>query len=238
MLLRSHSHFHIQSRSRRRRVRVHDGVGAGSENHASVGVPARSARPGPAMAAAVVGGMVASGVIKVVIRQIGSAIVGKVKLHKNLTKDLQKMKMTLGGGRAQRRREVVHHGQLGAPLGGMRKKINMPDKMKKMQERRQKITQDHQNYSVPPEIRTNDQQVLDIWENAGNVEEAEIIGRTGDKLEILARLSGSTTEGTTFVPIWGFGGIGKTTLARSVYNHPEGASATNHFAEVCDIWLY
>uniref|UniRef100_M8BMK8 Uncharacterized protein n=1 Tax=Aegilops tauschii TaxID=37682 RepID=M8BMK8_AEGTA len=69
------------------------------------------------MAAAVVGGMVASGVIKVVIRQIGSAIVGKVKLHKNLTKDLQKMKMTLGGGRAQRRREVVHHGQLGAPVG-------------------------------------------------------------------------------------------------------------------------
>ena len=47
------------------------------------------------MAAAVVGGMVASGVIKVVIKQLGSAIVGKIKLHKNLKKDLQKMKMTL-----------------------------------------------------------------------------------------------------------------------------------------------
>ncbi|VAI69494.1 unnamed protein product [Triticum turgidum subsp. durum] len=48
-----------------------------------------------AAAAAVVGGMVASGVIKVVIKQIGSAIGGKIKLHKNLKRDLQKMQMTL-----------------------------------------------------------------------------------------------------------------------------------------------
>lgn len=47
------------------------------------------------MVAAVVGGMVASGVIKVVLKQLGSAIVGKIKLYKNLTKDLEKMKMTL-----------------------------------------------------------------------------------------------------------------------------------------------
>ena len=47
------------------------------------------------MAAAVVGGMIASGVIKLVIKQIGSAIVGKIKLHKNLTRDLEKMRTTL-----------------------------------------------------------------------------------------------------------------------------------------------
>ncbi|VAH98676.1 unnamed protein product [Triticum turgidum subsp. durum] len=47
------------------------------------------------MAAAVVGGMIGSAIIKLVIKQIGSAIVGKIRLHKNLTKDLEKMKMTL-----------------------------------------------------------------------------------------------------------------------------------------------
>ena len=107
----------------------------------------------------------------------------------------------------------------------------MPDKMKKMQERLQKITQDRQNYCLPPESHTNEQQVPDIRVNAGNMKEAEIIGRTDEKMEILARLSESTTEGTTFVPIWGFGGIGKTTLARSVYNDPQ-------FEKHSRVWVY
>ncbi|KAM3195969.1 hypothetical protein ACQJBY_071904 [Aegilops geniculata] len=211
------------------------------------------------MAAAVVGGMVASGVIKMVIKQIGSAIVGKIKLHKNLKKDLQKMKMTLESVEAAlrdaERRSITDSSALlwvnrlkdamydisdmlddfesdtQNLLGALRKKINMPDKMKKMQEHLQKITKDHQNYSVPPETRTSEQQVPDIRENAGNVEEAGIIERTQEKLEILDRLLGSTTEGTTFAPIWGFGGIGKTTLARSVYNHPE-------FIKHSRVWVY
>ncbi|VAI69521.1 unnamed protein product [Triticum turgidum subsp. durum] len=113
----------------------------------------------------------------------------------------------------------------------MRKKINMPDKMKKMQESLQKITEDRQNYCLPPETHTNEHQLPDIRENAGTIEEAEIIGRAKEKLEILARLSGSTTERTTFLPIWGFGGIGKTTLARSVYNDPE-------FKNHSRVWVY
>nr|AAQ06282.1 putative NBS-LRR type resistance protein [Triticum monococcum] len=192
------------------------------------------------MAAAVVRGMVASGVIKVVIKQIGSAIVGKIKLHKNLTKDLEKMKMTSALLWVNRLKAAMYdisdmlddfESDTQALFGAMRKKINMPDKMKKMQKRLQKITADHQNYSVPPETHTNEQQVPDIWEYAGNLEEAEIIGRTGDKLEILARLLGSATEGTTFVPVWGFGGIGKTTLARSVYNDLE-------FEKHSRVWVY
>ncbi|VAH98658.1 unnamed protein product [Triticum turgidum subsp. durum] len=190
------------------------------------------------MAAAVVGGMVASGVIKVVIKQLGSAIVGKVKLHKNLTKDLEKMKMTLESVEAALSDAMYDISDMlddyasdAGLLEAMRKKINMSDKMKKMQKRLQKITEDHQNYRLPPESRTNEQQVPDIRENAGNMEEAEIIGRTEEKMEILARLSESTTEGTTFVPIWGFGGIGKTTLAKSVYNDPQ-------FKNHSRVWVY
>ncbi|VAI69496.1 unnamed protein product [Triticum turgidum subsp. durum] len=107
----------------------------------------------------------------------------------------------------------------------------MPDKMKKMQKCLQKITEDHQNYRLTPETCTNEQQLPDIRENAGTMVEAEIIGRAEEKLEILARLSGSASEHTTFVPIWGFGGIGKSTLARSVYNHPE-------FEKHSRVWIY
>jgi hypothetical protein len=42
-----------------------------------------------------VGGILASAVIKVVIKQIGSAIGGEIKLHTNLKKDLEIMKLTL-----------------------------------------------------------------------------------------------------------------------------------------------
>ncbi|VAH98684.1 unnamed protein product [Triticum turgidum subsp. durum] len=198
------------------------------------------------MAAAVVGGMIGSAIIKLVIKQIGSAIVGKIRLHKNLTKDLEKMKMTLESVEAvlcdAERRSITDEAALlwvnrlktvmydisdmlddfesdnQHLFEAMKKKINMPDKMKKMQKRLQDITKDLHNYSVPSEIRNNEQQLPDIRENAGTVEEAEMIGRIDEKLEILGRLSGSTAERTTFVPIWGFGGIGKTSLARSVYN--------------------
>jgi hypothetical protein len=47
------------------------------------------------MAMVAVGGMVASAVIKLVIKQIGSAIGGEIKLHWNMKKDLEHMKTTL-----------------------------------------------------------------------------------------------------------------------------------------------
>jgi hypothetical protein len=47
------------------------------------------------MAIAAVGGMLASAVIKLVIKQIGSAMGSEIKLHWNMKKDLEKMKMTL-----------------------------------------------------------------------------------------------------------------------------------------------
>ncbi|KAM3206943.1 hypothetical protein ACQJBY_062237 [Aegilops geniculata] len=115
-------------------------------------------------------------------------------------------------------------------VGAMRK-ISMPDKMKKMQKHLQKITEDHQNYLLPPETRSNEPQLPDTRENAGTMVEEEIIGRTAEILEILAQLSGSTAERTTFVPIWGLGGIGKSTLARFVYNHPE-------FEKHSRVWVY
>ncbi|KAM3316956.1 hypothetical protein ACQJBY_034865 [Aegilops geniculata] len=209
---------------------------------------------------AALGGMLASAVIKVVIGQISSTIAGEIKLHKNMKKDLEKMKMTLESVEAvlsdAERRSITDNSALLwlkrlkdamndisdmlqdfeadtnlNLLATTMKKIKMPHKMKEMQKRLQKITYDRNNYRVLPEARSEEQRVLDIRETTGNAEEAEIIERSEEKLKILACLSENSTQGTTIFPIWGFGGIGKTTLARSVFNNSQ-------FKEYYRVWVY
>ncbi|XP_051191604.1 putative disease resistance RPP13-like protein 1 isoform X2 [Lolium perenne] len=209
-------------------------------------------------AAVVVGGMVASGVIKVVIKEIGSAIKGKFKLHKNLRKDMEKMKITLESveavlSEAERRSITDKPTRLWLKrlkdalyeisdmlddfeadsnlLEGVVKKFKMPSKMKEMQQRLQKISEDHTKYSVPADARNDKQPVHDIRETLADAEETDPIGRTDDKQKIMGRLSKGIPAKTTFLSIWGFGGIGKTTLARLVYKDPQ-------FEEYSKVWVY
>ncbi|CDP03415.1 unnamed protein product [Coffea canephora] len=59
------------------------------------------------------------------------------------------------------------------------------------------------------------------------------VGRDGDVLEIVGRLTApSNNENISVQPIVGMGGIGKTTLARQVFNDPK---IVNHFAK--RIWV-
>ncbi|VAI54606.1 unnamed protein product [Triticum turgidum subsp. durum] len=60
---------------------------------------------------------------------------------------------------------------------------------------------------------------------------AEVVGRDMEKQEIMAHLSGSTTQEITFLPIYGIGGIGKTTMAQFVFNDSQ-------FKEYSRVWTY
>ncbi|CAM0948543.1 unnamed protein product [Alopecurus aequalis] len=75
------------------------------------------------------------------------------------------------------------------------------------------------------------EKLTDIRETASDVEEALIIGRTEEKQKTIATLSESITPEFTVLPIYGIGGIGKTTLAQLIFND-------SRFACYSRVWVY
>ncbi|KAM0826742.1 hypothetical protein ACQ4PT_068671 [Festuca glaucescens] len=110
-------------------------------------------------------------------------------------------------------------------------KIFMANKMRIMRGQLENITKQHQNFSFMTDGSSSARQVSDVRETTSVMEEGLIIGRTVDKRKMLAILSVRITEHITIVPIHGIGGIGKTTLARLVFND-------HQFKDYSRVWVY
>ncbi|CAM0958582.1 unnamed protein product [Alopecurus aequalis] len=109
----------------------------------------------------------------------------------------------------------------------MAKKLKtMADKVDNMTKRQQ-----HSNFMLNESFNFNMQQVPDTRATSSTVKETFIIGRTKEKQKILSMLSGSSNKEMAILPIYGIGGIGKTTLAQLVFNDTQ-------FQGYSRVWVY
>jgi DNA-binding XRE family transcriptional regulator len=113
------------------------------------------------------------------------------------------------------------------------KKIAMANRMKSMRKELSKIKEDIQNFNFTQGWTSPFEQHDDDRETAALLPEEPIIGRTREKQEIVKLLSArSNNDETVIVPIYGLGGIGKSTLAQLVYNDAKFKNYDHR------IWVY
>lgn len=112
-------------------------------------------------------------------------------------------------------------------------RFSMANKMKKMREELENIEKQHQQFRFTTDISSivqpipDDERETDSYLN----EQTIIVGRMEEKARIIDSLYESTIQDTTIIPIYGIGGIGKTTLAKLVFND-------TLFRDYAKVWVY
>ena len=78
----------------------------------------------------------------------------------------------------------------------------------------------HQNINLMTGPSCSELEFVDAPEPSLDVVEELIVGRTEEKGKIIGPLLAGMSEKIIILPIYGIGGIGKTTFARLIYNDP------------------
>ncbi|CAO2150418.1 unnamed protein product [Urochloa humidicola] len=114
------------------------------------------------------------------------------------------------------------------------KKSVVANRMKSMREELRKINKDFRDFNfLVGSTSTSVEQHDDIRETSSSLPEKPIIGRNGEKHEIINILTaGNNNDKTVIVAIHGLGGLGKSTLAQLVYNDTEFKKYDHR------IWVY
>ncbi|KAJ1276567.1 hypothetical protein BS78_05G224000 [Paspalum vaginatum] len=100
------------------------------------------------------------------------------------------------------------------------KRIVMANRMKTARENLSKINMDFPSFNFKQGTTTTIEQCYDKRETTSDLPEEPIIGRDGEKQKIVDLLlsADANNDEIVIVPIYGLGGMGKSTLAQQVYN--------------------
>ncbi|CAL4997866.1 unnamed protein product [Urochloa decumbens] len=117
------------------------------------------------------------------------------------------------------------------------KKIVLANRMRKMREELRRIDEKHKSFNFTRSTNTSIDDQQHFYDQrrrtSSEVNEAEIVGRDEEKQAIIGMLSASANkEETVILPIYGLGGMGKTTVAGLVYNDTQFKKYDNR------VWVY
>ncbi|XP_050256413.1 putative disease resistance protein RGA1 [Quercus robur] len=99
-------------------------------------------------------------------------------------------------------------------------RIKMANKVKNISESLKKINEDANGFGLTRAKLVNaNPEIIPNRETDSSVDHSEIVGREDHVLEIVDLLLSATNQQLSVIPIVGMAGLGKTTLAKLVYNH-------------------
>ena len=110
-------------------------------------------------------------------------------------------------------------------------RIKMANKVKTISESLKKINEEADGFGLTRAKLVNANPEINR-ETDSSVDNSEIVGREDQVLEIVDLLLSATNQQLSVIPIVGMAGLGKTTLAKLVYNHE---SVKKHFEKT--IWV-
>ncbi|KAG2652067.1 hypothetical protein PVAP13_1NG331000 [Panicum virgatum] len=194
-----------------------------------------------------VGEALVSAVLKEVLRKLGSAVGEQVTARWNLRQDMESIKSTLelvqavlrDAERRSAREEAVSlwlkmlknaaydisdmfddfevklsQGMISSAIA----KFTMGRKLKNLREKLTNIAAQRSQFGFMLHTCSTDHEEIKKRETTSKINRATIVGRQKEKVEIVTLLASNREQKTLVIPIFGFGGIGKTTLAKLVFN--------------------